>query len=665
MLAVNSVLTRALGLVPVAIALVLIADEIGPDDYGPVRPVHVLAAYVVAIGFGEVATGTLLWAREHATAWPLASNQVDFREFFTRLVAGFVILTALALLEPLVGLPQGTTVFAALIGFLSLTGPGLGLLLAVGIGSTVSAAITDGSGSAWPTVAVLAAAAALASRSQQVPPALWSQLTPPGDSSNSQRELPRPRTMAVGLGTATVALVVAVVVTPLLGQPEGGSGFGTQTAAAEGWGIDDRGDILARPERTDQIVMFVSSDAPDYWRASTLDTWDGRFWTSSADVVDVTQPDADGWAYFADGSEGEPLVELFEYELGGSSVVLTREGTYAAITEDRRRAISTRDDGTARLFRSSFDADEAFWIASHPPSPTPDQLRAAHLAQPAFPRLGDALRYLDVGALSPRIARLAAEITAGEVTAYDRALGLEDWFDANMRYRLDSPLPPDGTDPLEFLLFEDRTGYCEQMATAMVLMARSLGIPARLAAGWVTQEQRSDGYWVVRSENAHALAELYFPGVGWVNFDPTDGVLPSTAARKDVVSVGGLARPVLPLVAVVLAAIAVGWLVHRLRARANAPTAGPLPWIDRAAARLYRLGADREVEVRPDDTLRGYASRLRTEGWDDDRLDLVADRLSALAYGPAEPSPDAEAELDELLSALEAADSTDVVHAGR
>src|SRR5262249_15182489 len=70
-------------------------------------------------------------------------------------------------------------------------------------------------------------------------------------------------------------------------------------------------------------------------------------------------------------------------------------------------------------------------------------------------------------------------------------------------------------------LFHSKTGYCEQFASSMALLARLLGIPARVGMGYTAGTQRSDGSWVVSTKDAHAWPELYFSGVGWLRFEPT------------------------------------------------------------------------------------------------------------------------------------------------
>ncbi len=93
------------------------------------------------------------------------------------------------------------------------------------------------------------------------------------------------------------------------------------------------------------------------------------------------------------------------------------------------------------------------------------------------------------------------------------------------RYTLDIPPLPAGADAVEQFLFEDRRGFCEQIGTSLVVLLRSLGIPARLGVGYVSGERNPfTGLYEVRASDAHAWAEVWFPGVGWQIFDPTASV---------------------------------------------------------------------------------------------------------------------------------------------
>lgn len=122
------------------------------------------------------------------------------------------------------------------------------------------------------------------------------------------------------------------------------------------------------------------------------------------------------------------------------------------------------------------------------------------------------------------VIELAHRITSGATSDGSRAAALQDYLrDPNrFTYTLDAP-PGDGYDVLTSFLFETRAGYCVHFASAMATMARAVGIPSRVAVGFMTGEREGDQY-VVRAHDMHAWPELYFEGLGWVRYEPTVGV---------------------------------------------------------------------------------------------------------------------------------------------
>jgi len=133
---------------------------------------------------------------------------------------------------------------------------------------------------------------------------------------------------------------------------------------------------------------------------------------------------------------------------------------------------------------------------------------------------------------SPRIQQLARDITANEETDYDKAVAITRYLRDNIEYAPILEQPPRRADPLEWVMFESRKAYCVYYATAEIMMLRSVGIPARMAVGFAqgnasratstgeTDETSITLYTVIR-KNAHAWPEVYFPDIGWVEFEPT------------------------------------------------------------------------------------------------------------------------------------------------
>jgi hypothetical protein len=157
--------------------------------------------------------------------------------------------------------------------------------------------------------------------------------------------------------------------------------------------------------------------------------------------------------------------------------------------------------------------------------PNPESLRRDTEAVPGYLE-----EYLQVPVgQDPRVEALARDITAGAGNHYDRARRIESYLRENYGHTLDVRQEP-GVSPLESFLFEEREGHCEFFASAMVIMLRTLGIPARLVNGFQRGDWNDlDNYFIVRQRHAHAWVEMFFPSWGWVSFDPTP---PAEAAQE-------------------------------------------------------------------------------------------------------------------------------------
>lgn len=124
------------------------------------------------------------------------------------------------------------------------------------------------------------------------------------------------------------------------------------------------------------------------------------------------------------------------------------------------------------------------------------------------------------------VAQLADRVTAGIESDYERARAIQREIATRVRYNLNVRTTPENRDPIEYFLFESREGYCDLYASAMVMMARHVGLPARFMIGYLVQDPpESDGFQSVQGRHYHAWAEIYFEGLGWVIFDATEGTV--------------------------------------------------------------------------------------------------------------------------------------------
>jgi hypothetical protein len=136
--------------------------------------------------------------------------------------------------------------------------------------------------------------------------------------------------------------------------------------------------------------------------------------------------------------------------------------------------------------------------------------------------------YLQLPSLDPRVKDLAEQITAREQTPIDKAIAVESYLRTRYSYTLNLTGKP-GSDAIAHFLFETRAGHCEYFASAMAIMLRTIGIPTREVNGFLPGEYNDLGEdYIVRASDAHSWVEVYFPGTGWLTFDPTP---PGTEAQ--------------------------------------------------------------------------------------------------------------------------------------
>ena len=135
------------------------------------------------------------------------------------------------------------------------------------------------------------------------------------------------------------------------------------------------------------------------------------------------------------------------------------------------------------------------------------------------------------GDLPSRVTELAQSLAAGATDREQVVANVEQYLRANEKYQLDAPVPPDNVDPVDYFLFESHLGFCEHFASAETVLLRAVGIPARLATGFVGGTITDHGTRLFTGTDAHAWVEFWVPGSGWVRSDPTAGAVvvpPST-----------------------------------------------------------------------------------------------------------------------------------------
>jgi transglutaminase-like putative cysteine protease len=285
--------------------------------------------------------------------------------------------------------------------------------------------------------------------------------------------------------------------------------------------------------------MYVRTGAPAYWRGLVFDLYRDGAWTASRPGYLEMQPFVP--PRFLPPAPPHNLgtfVQTFRVLRplpGVINAAYPIESLYAPVAALREDAYGTFH--TPAQLRPG----QTYSVVSYLPDLSPDALRAEEAASP-LPDGNPA--YLDTGGLSGRGRALANQVAGEASNRFDQVMAITGYLQNHYTYTLDLPRVPTGRDPVDWFLFDVKTGYCEQFATAETLMLRSLGIPARLATGYATGDYDPVlNQAVVREHDAHAWVEVWFPDHGWVPVDPTPGVNPLAATRfPSHWAAGGIAR---------------------------------------------------------------------------------------------------------------------------
>ena len=201
---------------------------------------------------------------------------------------------------------------------------------------------------------------------------------------------------------------------------------------------------------------------------------------------------------------------------------------------------SPADVLAVRSPRGEFDARSAYRVTSSVSFADADGLRESGESYPVYVQR----RYTSLPDTLPvRVRELAAELTEGAETPYDKALAIEAYL-KTLPYTLKLEPPPFDADGVDHFLFSQRQGYSEYFASSMAVMLRSVGVPARLAAGYTVGDPIADfeGFAVTDS-HSHAWVEVYMPGYGWVPFEPTPGAQLPAVYQPGAELTGGAGNP--------------------------------------------------------------------------------------------------------------------------
>jgi transglutaminase-like putative cysteine protease len=308
-----------------------------------------------------------------------------------------------------------------------------------------------------------------------------------------------------------------------LESPSGGKlgeFFGSNLALGRGFPLSDA--VMFEVEAPNDIP--VEEKPPRYyWRGRTYDRFVNGQWYTSGTVREeyspaVTNPfsvetEARTPAHFVFNTGNANFSLLYS---PAQPIWISRPGVTFAVPADQGK------DVVAWHAYPSLRGGETYQLDAILSNPNRQQLQEAGTAYPEWVKG----QYLQLPSeFSPRIQELAKEITVDAQTPFEKAIVITRYLRDNISYSQTIPEPPRNKDSLEWVLFEYKQAYCVYYASAEVLMLRSVGVPARMAVGFA-QGERDGNKYIVRRLNSHAWPEVFFPGIGWVEFEPTAGQAP-------------------------------------------------------------------------------------------------------------------------------------------
>jgi transglutaminase-like putative cysteine protease len=414
---------------------------------------------------------------------------------------------------------------------------------------------------------------------------------------------------------------------------------------------------VSKIQKNGAVAMRVSLDQPRpqgekelYWRGVALDHFDGRKWEKSTNEGVPVRRIGEGYRLGEAPERRAPLIR--------QKIILEPTGSPVLFALDKPVMIFGR---LGYLFRDSLGN-----VLALQPFPFQISYEVLSYTEPGWKDKPPDSNFLQLPTLHPRIVTLSRQLTEGLGDEGRKARALERFFRENYQYALED-LPVGGNDPLADFLFEVRRGNCEYFASALAIMLRTLGIPARVVNGYLGGEWNPYGeYYLIRQSNAHSWVEAYLPGQGWVTLDPTPSAPRGRALAlfssltnfadflrlnwyRYVINFGladqyqlfkALRQPHQWLgvtsrgfslrdltarfstsgkgwleLGIAMAVLALGWIgLKNLRGRKNAPARNALHAATKRYHRLLALCAKRGLKKRPAETPDEFSQRVGTQG---------------------------------------------------
>lgn len=293
--------------------------------------------------------------------------------------------------------------------------------------------------------------------------------------------------------------------------------IGTSTPRGEGNRFGKALALKGAIELGPDLVMLVSSPMPEYWAAQSYDRYTGQGWMSSADQSTRLDANDERLVTTSVYKGRKDIEQRYKLMVGRMSSVFAANAAVKLSLPVYEDHFDTLEEMSALRSTIPMRQGQQYAVISSVSVASEEQLRDAGTEYPEWTK-----RYLELPSPAPRrVVSMARRLVRDASDPYDAAVSIQQFL-RRFRYEINVATPPTDRDAVDWFLFTAKEGYCDYFASAMAVMARSVGIPARVVAGYNTGTMNQQtGLYEVKQENAHSWPELFFPNYGWVRFEPT------------------------------------------------------------------------------------------------------------------------------------------------
>lgn len=313
-----------------------------------------------------------------------------------------------------------------------------------------------------------------------------------------------------------------------------GSGQPQRVSGDSYFGFDSEVNLNSRGELSDRLMLKVRTSDWQYHRAVTFAEYTGTGWKSGLAEPRLRTVEEPPFYFPAAGYTNKDRLTIYYAEVDLPNVVFTPQYPRTLYFPSAELFMVDSFIGRGRDMANTpavlvapfaLETGLVYSVLNRPPSVPPADLKNLPNFAPDDRRWRVLQPYLQLPKnLPPRVAAMARDLTADKARPWEKASVLCAYLQQNFTYNLDVPFYPEGVDTVDHFLFEAKEGYCEQFASSLCVMARSVGLPARYITGYLPGTYNPlSGFYEIKANDAHAWVEIFIPGNGWTIFDPVPG----------------------------------------------------------------------------------------------------------------------------------------------